>query len=67
MVVPSGMTSLVWPVTTPSGSTLTAIATATATGDSRADNNEARASTSVLRLIMKIEPPQEPQLRIQPK
>ena len=67
MIAPSGMTSLVWPVTTPSGSTLTAIATATATGDSRADNNEARASTSVLRLIMKIEPPQEPQLRIQPK
>ena len=55
---PNGMTTLVWPVTTPSGSALTAVATARVANDSRADNNEARASTSVMTLLMKM--PKEP-------
>ena len=64
-IAPGGMTSLMWQVTTPSGTSLTAIATASAANDSQPGNNEARASTSILRSIQKEGPgqlvvPQDP-------
>ena len=46
-IAASGMATLSWPVTTPSGKTLTAVGTAIIANDSRADNNQAQASTSV--------------------
>ena len=58
--------SLAWPVTTPSGSTLLAIATASVANDAQPGNNEARASTSIMRLIIKqqLELPENPQPRL---
>jgi hypothetical protein len=46
-IAAKGLTTLVWPITTPAGTTLTAVARATIADDARADNNEARASTPV--------------------
>ena len=60
---PGGMMSLVWPVTTPSGSTLNAIATASVANDAQPGNNEGRASASILRSIEKFElSPDQPRL-----
>jgi hypothetical protein len=42
-----GVTTLSWPVTTPSGKQLTALANASVANDGRADNNQAQATTSV--------------------
>jgi hypothetical protein len=61
---PGGMMSLVWPVTTPSGSTLMAVATASVANDAQPGNNEGRASTSILRVIQKLELPPESQPRL---
>jgi hypothetical protein len=58
VTVPAGgMTTLIWPVSTPSGKTLTTTATATVGNDSRADNNQATASIAVAS-VMRYERPQ---------
>jgi len=54
-IAAGGMMSLVWPVTTPSGSTLNTIATASVANDTQPGNNEGRASASILRVLQKIE------------
>jgi hypothetical protein len=46
-IAAKGVMTLMWPITTPTGATLTVAARATVANDARADNNEARASTSV--------------------
>lgn len=51
-VAANGSMSLIWPVTTPSGKVLTAIATSAVANDSRADNNEGRASASIATIII---------------
>jgi len=65
-LAPGGMMSLMWPVTTPSGSTLTAVATASVANDAQPGNDEARASTSILRVIEKqqLQLPPESQPRL---
>jgi hypothetical protein len=58
VTVPAGgMTTLIWPVSTPSGRTLTTTATATVGNDSRADNNQATASIAIAS-VMRYERPQ---------
>jgi hypothetical protein len=61
----SGMTMLSWPVTTPSGKVLTAVVQAIVTNDSRADNNQAQASTSVAIALQRQLSPMI--LQVQPK
>ncbi|HYR53105.1 MAG TPA: CARDB domain-containing protein [Candidatus Dormibacteraeota bacterium] len=65
-IAPGGMMSLMWPVTTPSGSTLMAVATASVANDAQPGNNEGRASTSILRMIEKqqLQLPPESQPRL---
>jgi len=63
-IAPGGMMSFVWPVTTPSGSTLMAVATASVANDAQPGNNEARASTSILRVIQRLELPPDQQPRL---
>jgi len=52
-VAPKGMMTLVWPVATPAGKLLTTVGTASIANDSRADNNEARASASIAVTLVK--------------
>ena len=61
----SGMTSLSWPVTTPSGKVLTAVVTAIVANDARADNNQAQATTSVAIALQRQLSPMI--LQVQPK
>ncbi|HEU4764873.1 MAG TPA: CARDB domain-containing protein, partial [Candidatus Eisenbacteria bacterium] len=61
----SGMASLSWPVTTPSGKVLTAVVTAIVANDARADNNQAQATTSVAIALQRQLSPMI--LQVQPK
>jgi uncharacterized repeat protein (TIGR01451 family) len=46
-----GMTTLVWPLSAPAGKSFTTVATASIANDSRADNNQAQA-TSMIQVIL---------------